>query len=134
MIAYRLKELIKKYGSSSAVPKNKKKDSKEEDQTDAFDSKDRIKYISNLLDVLRTKYQNDYKPVSEIVAKEAKEIKSMKTKGFGAALKKAASLKSSAGGAETIDSGSVIVEEGGEATSTPAKVAEKKTRRKAKDV
>lgn len=80
--------MIKKYKDSSAVPKSKRDDDDVEKQ-----EADRLEYIGAFLDVLRVKYENDYRLVNETVQQELAALIKNKPKGFGGASATTASRK-----------------------------------------
>jgi hypothetical protein len=82
MITFRLKELIKRYGSQSAIPKRKKRGSNDEEVDDSKPTKGT--YISNLIDVMRQNelFANDYQKVAVALQEELLAVKNKK--GFGA--------------------------------------------------
>eukprot|EP01031_Cornospumella_fuschlensis_P026882 gene26882-32487_t len=74
-----LKDLIKKYKGASAIPRPKKTDAEETSVGD------RLEYIGAFLDVLRVKYENDYRLVNQTVQHELEALVKSKPKGFGGA-------------------------------------------------
>jgi hypothetical protein len=64
-----VKEMIKAYGPPGSMPKSKGKEKLK-----------KVEYIVTLVDVLRTKFANDYEKVAKFIQDSA----TTKNKGFGA--------------------------------------------------